>query len=157
MIGVSNDENYFPHEPLLTNRQVGSLCKTFANNSSADFKLSKTQFSRIIQSEEFLGRIFGPLLKTGLPLMKNVVKSLAKSVLIRLGLTVPASAADAGIHKKILGFSSTTTTVIISNDEMEDIIKIVKSLEDFSLLLKGVNETIQNDTKEQKKDFLVCY
>ena len=86
-------------------------------------------------------RFFGPLLKTRLPLMKNVIKPLAKSVLIPLGLTAAASAADAGIHKKILG--SGTTTLIISNDEMEDIIKIVKSLEDSGLLLKGVSETIQ--------------
>ena len=80
------------------------------------------------------------MLKTVLPLMKNVVKPFAKSVLIPLGLTAAASAADAGIHKKILG--SGTTTLIISNDEMEDIIKIVKSLEDSGLLLKGVSETI---------------
>ena len=83
--------------------------------------------------------------------MKNVIKPLAKSVLIPLGLTAAASAADAGIHKKILG--SGTTTLIISNDEMEDIIKIVKSLEDSGLLLKGVSETIQNEAKEQKGGF----
>ena len=73
--------------------------------------------------------------------MKNVIKPLARSVLIPLGLTGAASAADDGIHKTILG--SGTTTLIISNDEMEDIIKIVKSLEDSRLLLKGVTETIQ--------------
>ena len=100
----------------------------------------KTQLSKMIQSGGFLGRLLGPLLKTGLPLIKNVIKPLAKSVLIPLGLTAAASAADAGIHKKILG--SATTTLIISNDEMEDIIKIVKSLEDSGLLLKGVSETI---------------
>ena len=77
--------------------------------------------------------------------MKNVIKPLAKSVLIPLGLTAAASAADAGIHKKILG--SGTTTLIISNDEMKDIIKIVKSLGDSGLLLKGVRETIQNEPK----------
>ena len=80
--------------------------------------------------------------------MKNVLKPLAKSVLIPLGLTATASPADAGIHKKILG--SGTTTLIISNDEMEDITKIIKSLEDSGLLLKGVSETIQNEAKEQK-------
>ena len=84
--------------------------------------------------------------------MKNFIKPLAKSVLIPLGLTAAASAADAGIHKKILG--SGTTTLIISNDEMEDIIKIVKSLEDSGLLLKGVTETVQNEVKEQKGGFL---
>ena len=72
--------------------------------------------------------------------MKNVIKPLAKSVLIPLGLTATASAADAGIHKKILG--SRTTTLTISNNEMEDIMKLVKSLKDSGLLLKGVSETI---------------
>ena len=104
--------------------------------------LSKVQLSKMIQSRGFLGRLLGPLLKTGLPLMENVVKPLAKSVLIPLGLTAAASTADTGIHKKILG--SGTTTLIISNDEMEDIIKVVKSLEDSALFLKGVSETIQS-------------
>ena len=74
--------------------------KAFAINSSTDIKLSKTQLSKLVQSGGFLGRLFGPLLKTGLPLMKNVIKPLAKSFLIPLGLTAAASAADAGIHKK---------------------------------------------------------
>ena len=74
--------------------------------------------------------------------MKNVIKPLAKSVLIQLGLTAAASVADAGIHKKIMG--SRTTTLRISNDKIEDIIKVVKSLEDSGLLLKEVSEAIQN-------------
>ena len=85
--------------------------------------------------------------------MKNVIKPLAKSALIVLGLTAAASAADAGIHKKILG-SGNNTTLIISNDETEDIIKMVKSLEDSGLLLTGVSEIIQNEIKEQKGGFL---
>ena len=93
----------------------------------------------MIQSGGFLGRLLDPLLKTGLPLIKNVIKPLAKSVLIPLGLTAAASATDAGIYKKILG-SGNTTTLIISNDEMKDI-KIVKSLEDSSLLPEGVNNS----------------
>ena len=112
VIGNSNDEINFPHELLLTNRQVANLRKAFANNSSTDIKLSKTQLSKMIQSGGFLGRLLGPLLKTGLPLIKNVIKPLAKSVLI--SLTVAASTADAGIHKKILGFGHNTTTLIIS-------------------------------------------
>ena len=87
-----------------------------------------------------------------MPLIKNVIKPLAKSVLIPLGLTAAASAADAGIHKKILG--SGNTTLIISNNEIEDIIKIVKSLEDSGLLLEGVTETVQNEVKEQKGGFV---
>ena len=106
----------------------------------------------MIQSGGFLKRLLGSLLKPGLPLMKNINNPLAKSILIPLGLTAAASAADAGIHKKILG--SGTTTLIISNDEMEDIIKIVKSLEDSGLLLKGVSETIQNGAEGQKGEFV---
>ena len=140
VIGKSDNKINFPHELLLNNRQVGNLRKAFANYLSTDIKLSKTQLSKMIQSGGFLSRLLGPLLKAGLPLMKNVIKPLAKSVLIPLGLTATASAADAGIHKKILG--SRTTTLTISNDEMEDIMKLVKSLKDSGLLLKGVSETI---------------
>ena len=89
----------FPQELLLPER-VSSLRKSFANNSSADIKLSKTQLSKMIQSGGFLSRLLGPLLKTVLPLIKNVIRPLAKSVLIPLGLIAAASAADAGIHKK---------------------------------------------------------
>ena len=79
-----------------------------------------------------------------------MIKPLAKSVSIPLGLNVAASAADAGIHEKILG-SGNMTTLIISNDEIHDIIKIVKSLEDSGLLLKGVTETVQNEVKKTKR------
>ena len=102
----------------------------------------------MIQSGGSLSRLLGPLLKTGLPLVKNVIKPLSKSVLIPLGLTAAASAADAGIHKKILG--SGNTTLIISNNEMKDIIKVAQELEDSNILLKGVTETVENELKEQK-------
>ena len=102
MIGDFNDKIKFLHELSLTNRHVANISKAFANKSSTDIKLSKTQISKMIQSGGFLGRLLGPLLKTGLPLIKNVIKPLAKSVLIPLGLTAAASAADAGIHKKNL-------------------------------------------------------
>ena len=152
---ISDNETNFPHESLLTNRQVVKLRQDFANHSSDDIKLSKTQLSKMIQSRGFLGRLLGPLLKGGLPLMKNVVKPLAKNVLIPLGLTAAASAAGAGTHKKILGSGhSNTTTLMISNDEIEDIIKIVKSLEDSNLLLEGVTEPVENEVKEQKGGFL---
>ena len=133
---IDDNETNFPHELLLTNIQVANICIAFANHSSTNIKLSKSQLSKMIKSRGFFGRLLGPLLKTGLPLIKNVIKPLAKSVLIPLGLTAAASAADAGIHKKILG--SGNTTLIISNDEINDIIKIVKSLEDSGLLLKGL-------------------
>ena len=155
MVGNSNDNTNFPHELLITNRQVANIRKAFAKNISIDIKLSKTQLSKVIQSGGFLARLLGPLLKTGLPLMKSVIKPLGKSVLIPLGLTAAASAADAGMHKKILGFGhNNNTTLIISNDEMDDILKIVKSLEDSGVLLKGVSETIQHEAKEQRGGFL---
>ena len=153
--GDSNDEANFPHELLLTDRQISSIRKAFSNNSSADIKFSKTQLSKIRQSGGFLGKLLGPLLKTGLPLIKSVIKPLAKSVLIPLGLTAAASAADTGIHKKMLG--SGNTTLIISNKDIEDLIKIVKSLEDSALLLKGITESIQNEVKEQKGGFLSIF
>ena len=153
MSGVN--ETNFPHKLLLTNRQVPNLDKAFADKLSTDIKLSKIQVFKTIQSAGFLDILFGSLLKTGLPLMKNVTKPLANIFSIPLGLTAAASAADAGIYNNILG--SGTTTLIISNDEMKDITRIVKSLEDSGLLLKGVNETIQNEAKNKKEDLLVCY
>ena len=84
----------------MTTRQKIKIRNAFNNNTSTDIKLSKAQFNKVIQSGGFLGRLLGPLLKTGLPLIKNIIKPLAKSVLIPLGLTAAASAADAGIHKK---------------------------------------------------------
>ena len=93
-------------------------------------------------------------------LIRNVLKPLAKSVLTPLGLAAAAASAaaaatDAAIHKKIFG--SGNTTLIISNEEMNDIMKIIKSLEESGLLIKGVSKTIKNKAKEQKKDFLECY
>ena len=114
---TGDNEANFPHILLLTNKQVANFCKAFANHLSDDIKFSKTQLSKMIQSEGFLGRLLVPLLKTGLPLMKNVIKPLAKSVVIPLGLTAAASAENAGIHKKILG-SGNRRTLIISNDEI---------------------------------------
>ena len=84
----------------MTNRQVSSLRKAFAKNTSTDIKLSKTQLSKMIKSGRFLGKLLGPLLRSGLPLLKSVINPLAKSVLIPLRLTAATSAADAGIYKK---------------------------------------------------------
>ena len=156
MIGNSGDNTNFPHELLLTNRQVANIRKAFANNLSTDIKFSKAHLSKMIQSGEFLGKLLGPLLKTGLPLIKSVIKPLPKSVLVPLGLTAAASAADAGIHKKILGSGSdhNNTILIISNDEMDDILKIEYYCCYSGVLLKGVSGTIQNEAKEQRGRFL---
>ena len=92
--------NNLPHELLLTTRQKTKIRNAFNNNMSTDLKLFEAQVNKIIQSGGFLSKLLGPLLKTGLPLIQNVIKPLPKSVLIPLGLTAAASAADAGLHKK---------------------------------------------------------
>ena len=137
---------------LLINTKVSRLCKAFPNNSSANIKLSKTQLHKIVQSGVFLGRLLGPLLKAELPLLKNVVKSLAQSVLLPLGLTA-ASTTDVTIHKKIS--RSGVATLIFSNEEMNDIMKLVKILEKPALLIKGVNEAIKNRSKKTKRNIFL--
>ena len=97
VVGDSNDENNFPYKLLSTETQVSKLQK---NDSSANIKFSKTYLHRIRQSEGSLGRLLGPLLKVGLPLIRNVLKPLAKRVLTSLGLTA-AAATDAGIHENV--------------------------------------------------------
>ena len=136
-----------PHELLLPTRQTTKLRNAIENNMSTDIKLSKAQISKIIKSGGFLGKLLGPLLKTELPLLKSVIKPLGL-----LGLTAASSAIDASVQKKIYG--SGTTTLVISNEEMNDIMKIVQALEDSNILLKGVTKTIKNETKEQKGGFL---
>ena len=148
MVCNSNDNTNFPHELLLTNRQVANIRKAFANHSSIDIKLSKTQLSKMIQSGGFLGNVFGKLAG----LLMKVAMSLAKNVLAPLGLSAAISAIDGSIKKRMLG--SGVTTLIISDDEMDDTLKIVKYLENSGVLLKGVSETIQHEAKEQKGGIL---
>ena len=97
---IGDNETNFPHKLSLTDREVLNLCKSFANNLSDDIKLTNTQLSKMMQSGGFLNRLLRPLLKTGLPLIKSVIKPLAKSFLLPLGWTAATSTADAGIHKK---------------------------------------------------------
>ena len=139
--------NNQPHELLITTRQKTKLRNAFQNNMSTNTKFSKTQISEITLCGGFLGKLLGPLLKTGLPLLKSVIKPLGL-----LGLTAASSAVDAGVQKKIYG--SGTTTLITSNEEMNDIMKIVQALEGSGILLKGVTKTIKNETKKQKGGFL---
>ena len=145
MVGNSDDEANFPHQLLLINRQILSLRKAFNNHISADIKFSKVQLTKM-QKGGFL-KFLAPLLKSGLPLLKSVIKPLGM-----LGLTAAASAADAAINKKILG-SGNHATLTISNDDMQDLLKIVKSLEDNGILLDEITETVKN-VKEQKGGFL---
>ena len=130
MIGNSDDE---------TNRQVANLPRAFANHTSADIKLSKAQLTKM-QKGAFL-RFLAPLLKSGLPLLKSAIKPMSM-----LGLTAAASTADAAINKKILE-SGNHTTLITSNDDMQDLLKIVKSLDDSGLILDGITETVKNKVK----------
>ena len=145
------DGNDLPHDLLVTTRQKAKLKNAFNNNMSTDLILSKAKFSKIIQSGGFLGsllsKLVGPLMKVAIPLAKNVLGSF--------GITAAASAIDTGIQKKIHGSGCPLpTTLIISNKEMNDIMKIVQALEDSNILLKGVTKTIKNETKEQKGGFL---
>ena len=139
-----------PHELLLKTRQKTKIRNAFDNIMSTDLKLYRAQISKIIPSGGFLGSLLGKLLG---PLMKVAI-SLPKNVLAPLGITAAVSAIDAGIQKRIDG--SGTTTLTFSNEEMNDIIKIVQALENSNILLKGATKTIKNETKKKKEDFLVC-
>ena len=116
--------NNLPHELILTTRQTTKLRNAIENNISTDIKLSKPQISKMLQSRgslrALLGKLAGPLMKVAVPLVKNI--------LAPLGLTVAMSAIDGAIQKKIHG--SGTTTLVISNEEMDDIMKIVQALGD---------------------------
>ena len=151
-IGNSNDETNFLHKLLLTNTQISRFCKAFVNKSSDDTKLSKTQLYKIGQSGGFLNRLLGILLKTGFLLMNNLLKPLVKTVFIPLGLTAAASTTDASIRKKV--FRSGMATFISSNEEMDDIMTKVKSVEEFGLLIKAVIKAIKNEVKEEKGGIL---
>ena len=135
----------------LTNNEIKGIMKVIKSLENRGILLKGT--TRKITSQEggFLN-FLRPLMTAGLPLMKSVLTPLAKSVLLPLGWSAGMSAADAAIQKKIYGSGS--TALIISNEEMEDIMKIVKSLEESGLLIKGITETIKNETKEQKGGFL---
>ena len=136
-----------PHELLLTTRQNTKLRNALNNNSATDIKLSKAQIKKIILSGGFLGKLLsklaGPLMKVALPLAKNVLGPLS--------LTAAISAIDESIQKKIHG---SEVKLIIEQEDMKDIMKIIKALENSGILLKGVSKTIKNETKEQRGEFL---
>ena len=138
--------NELPHELYLTTR--------INNNLSTDIKFSKAQLKRLIQSGGFLGRLLGrlagPLLKTGLPFLKSAIKPLGL-----LGLTAASSAIDAVVQKRIYG--SGAVKLIIENDDMNNIMNITKALENSGILLKGVTKTIEMKLKNTEEDFCQCY
>ena len=147
-LGIRNfNKDEHPHELLLTTRQNTKVRSALNNNSATDIKLCKAQIEKIIQSGGFLGKLLsklaGPLMKVALPLAKNV--------LAPLGLTAAMSAIDGGIQKKIPGSG---VKLIIEQEDMNDIMKIIKVLENSGILLKGVSKTIKNETKEQRGGLL---
>ena len=146
-LGIKNfNKDETPHELLLTTRQSTKLRNAINNNSAIDIKLSKAQIKKLIQSG-FLGKLLsklaGPLMKVAMPLAKNV--------LAPLGLTAAMSAIDGSIQKKIHG--SGIKLIIEEEEDMQDIIEIVKELENSDILLKGVSKTIENEIKEQRGGF----
>ena len=132
---------------LLTTRQNTKLRNAINNNLATDIKLSKAQIKKLIQSGGFLGKLLsklaGPLMKVAIPLAKNVFAPL--------GLTAAMSAIDRNIQKKIHGSG---VKLIIEQEDMKDIMKIIEALENSGILLKGVTKTIENGTKEQRGGFL---
>ena len=147
-LGIKNfNKDELPHELLLTTRQNTKLKNAVNNNLATDIKLSKAQIKKLIQSGGFLGKLLSKL--TG-PLMK-VAMPLAKNVLAPLGLTAAMSAIDGSIQKKIHGSG---VKLIIEQEDMNDIMKIIEALENSGILLKGVGKTIENETKEQRGGFL---
>ena len=147
-LGIKNfDKNERAHELLLTTRQNTKLRNAINNNSATDIKLSKAQIKKLIQSGGFLGKL---LSKLAGPLIK-VVMPLAKNLLAPLGLSAAMSAIDGGLQKKIHGSG---VKLIIEQEDMKDIMKIIKALENSGILLKGVSKTIKNEAKEQKDGFL---
>ena len=153
-LGIRNfNKDEDPHELLLTTRQNTKLRNAINDNSATDIKLSKTQIKKIMQSGGFLGKLLsklvGPLMKVAMPLAKNV--------LVPLGLTAAMSAIDGSIQKKIHGSGATKgagVKLIIEQEDMNDIMKIIKALEKSGILLKGVSKTIKNETKEQRGGLL---
>ena len=139
-----------PHELLLTTRQNTKLRNAINNNLTTDIKLSKAQIKKLIQSGGFWGKLLsklaGPLMKVAIPLAKNV--------LAPLGLTAAMSAIDGSIQKKIHGSG---VKLIIEQEDMNDIIKIIEALENSGILLKGVTKTIENETEEQRGGFLSMF
>ena len=151
-LGIKNfNKDERPHELLLTTRQNTKLRNAINNNLTTDIKLSKAQIKKLIQSGGLLGKLLsklaGPLMKVAMPLVKNV--------LAPLGLTAATSAIDGGIQKKIHGSGATKGAGVKLIKDMKDIMKIIKTLENSALLLKGVRTTIKNETKEQRGGFLI--
>ena len=147
-LGIKNlNKDELPHELLLTTRQNTKLRNAINNDLATEIKLSKAQIKKLIQSGGFLGKLLSKL--TG-PLMK-VAMPLAKNILAPLDLTAAMSSIDGSMQKKIHGLG---VKLIIEQEDMNDIMKIIEAVENYCILLKGVSKTIENETKEQRGGFL---
>ena len=136
----------------LTNNETKDIIKVINSFENTEILIKGTTTKITSQEGGFLN-FLRPLMTAGLPLVKSVLTPLAKIVFIPLGLSAGMSAVNAAIRKKIYG--SGTTSLTISNEEMEDIMKIVKSLEKSGISIKQTSETITNEAKEQKGGFLL--
>ena len=137
-LGIKNfNKDELPHELLLNSK----LRNAINNNLATDIKLSKAQIKKLIQSVGFLGKLLsklaGPLMKVALPLAKNV--------LAPLGLTAAMSEIEGSIQKKIHGSG---IKLVIEEEDMNDIMKIIEALDNSGIMLKGVSKTIENETKQ---------
>ena len=135
----------------LTNNEIKDIIKEIKSLENRGTLLKRTTTKITSQEGGFLN-FLRPLMTAGLSLMKSVLAPLAKSVLLPFGLSTTMSTTDAVIQMKIHG--SGTTALIISNEKMEVIMKIVKSLEESGLLIKRISEAIKNEAKQQKGGFL---
>ena len=142
------NKNNLLHEFYLTQKQTEKLVEKIKNNMSTDIKLSKVQINKIIKE----GGKLGKLVISFLPKLIKPAISLGKNILAPLGLSAAMSATDAAVQKKMYG--SAITTLVISNDDLDDLIKIVTALEKHDILLKGMSKTIKNETKKQEGGFL---
>ena len=152
MISNTTDEVNFLHKSVLTNGKIESFCKTLTYDFSANMKLSTTHFSKKIYVGEFPGTNIGTLMKAGLPLIKNIIKPLAKGLPVPLRLIAAAPPPDASFLQIIL--VSGTTPLLISSKEKEDVKKIIRYFEEFDLLIHYVSKRIKNETSEEKGGFL---
>ena len=150
IIRLSNknfNKNKLIYDLYLNDQQLNKLRKKIENNMSTDIKLSKVQINRIIKE----GGNLGKLLMNFLPKSIKPAVSIGKNILAPLGLSAAMSATDAAIKKM---YEYGNNTLIISNNYLNDLIKIVVALEEHNILLKGTTKTIKNETKEQKGGFL---
>ena len=147
-LGIKNfNKDDLPHELFLTTKQRTKLRNAINNNMSTDIKFSKAQLKKLIESGGFLGNLLSKLAG----LLMKVAMPLAKNVLAPLDLTAAMSAIDGGMQKKMRGDG---IKLMIEDEDMNDMMKIIEALEKLGIILNGVGKTIENEVKEKKGGFL---